>query len=515
MPNTFILTGGLLVDGSGAPPHSASVLVRDGVVAELLPAESRLEAIPTIDCTGQVVAPGFVDIHCHSDLTALEYPGNSSRVTQGITTEVVGNCGMTPAPTGGDAAGLRSVIGTIDPGIDASWDWSDFASWTQTIARAPRATHMATHLGHGSARFVVAGDDPRPLSDSQLGHLVDLIDEAMDAGAVGVSLGLMYAPGENASSAELEVVGRAVARRGGLLSAHLRDYSIEGLTSSVEEVTHIAEVTGCRTHLSHLRMVGFGRGFASVVEAVDRARDRADVAADAYPYTAGHTNLIQLLPPSLRGRGARFLTGHLAANREQGALDLAASWVRAEDVILMKVPSRPDLVGLNAAELPGNPWRLLVDLLVENDCLVDVAVEGSFEEDLDLTFSTPWIVVASDGMGLDHTHTASVPHPRSFGAFPRAYRHMRGLGRTIEESVHRMTAGPARRAGLDATLTVGSRADIVVFSDSEFADAATFADPWLPSRGLAHVFVAGEPVLVDGRPADARPGQFRVPDDQP
>jgi N-acyl-D-amino-acid deacylase len=158
---------------------------------------------------------------------------------------------------------------------------------------------------------------------------------------------------------------------------------------------------------------------------------------------------------------------------------------------------------------------VLVDLLVENECLVDVAVEGSFEEDLDLTYSTPWIVVASDGMGLDATHTNSVPHPRSFGAFPRAYRHMRALGRPIEEAVQRMTSGPARRAGLDATLTVGSSADIVVFSDTDFVDAATFADPWLPARGLHHVFVAGVPVLTDGAPTDARPGQFRTPSSQP
>jgi N-acyl-D-aspartate/D-glutamate deacylase len=512
MPNSadsaspaLVLTGGLVVDGTGAPTVAADVRIEGGIITAIGAGLTR--GADTIDCRGRVVAPGFIDIHCHSDLTALEHPANTSRVGQGVTTEVVGNCGMTPAPAGGDPAGLRTVIGTIDPTAHEPWEWDTLAEWTAVLEAAPRATDLGTLLGHGSARYAVARDSDQPLDAAGIDRLVGLVDEALDLGYAGVSLGLMYAPGENAADDELEAVAHAVARRGAVLSAHLRSYHPDGLLPSVQAFAELAARTGCRAQISHLRMVGFGTDFAAVVDYLDGMRAHTDIAADAYPYTAGHTNLIQLLPPELRSRGARRITAVLREDPAAGALALEAGGSLLEDITLMKVPSRPQLAGRRGDTLDGG-WDLLVELLIENDCLVDVAVEGSFDADLDLTYSVPWISVASDGMGLDRSHTASVPHPRSFGAFPRAYRRMRALGRPIEEAVYRMTGQPGSRVAVPSILAPGARADVVVFDDATFADTATFADPWSTAVGLDRVIVGGETVFASGVETGARPGRF-------
>jgi N-acyl-D-amino-acid deacylase len=508
---TIVLAGGLVIDGTGQEPFVGSVSMREGLIVDVRRgvATETVDNAEVIDCSGLLVAPGFVDIHCHSDLTALEYPANTSRVSQGIATEVVGNCGMSPAPTGGDVAGLRSFIGTIDPGVDVAWNWSDIGSWIDRLRGADRTTDIATHLGHGSAHFAVVGGRTSPLDRKERAALASLIDDAMDAGCVGVSLGLMYAPGELADPAELEAVGRAVARRDGVLSVHMRSYSVDGLFDSVREMVSLSERTGCRTQISHLRMVGFGNGFEDVVGFLDNARRTVDIAADAYPYTAGHTNLIQLFPPEIRSLGASAITARLIAEPAAMRGELARSESSPDDIVLMKVPSAPELAGRRAADLAADPWAALVDLLIDNECIVDVAVEGSFDHDLDLTYATPWIMVASDGMGLDPTHVASIPHPRSYGAFPRAFGRMRALGRSRAEAIHRMTMGPARRVGLDVgRLVAGGAANVVVLDEETFTDRADYTNPSALTTGISSVYVNGTEVVTAGAVNPGRPGRF-------
>lgn len=509
---TTAFVGGLVADGTGDEPFPGDVLVRNGVIAEILARGSAAPgaygpSVEVIDCSGRVVAPGFVDIHCHSDLTLLAYPGNESRITQGITTEVVGNCGMTPAPSGGDNAGLAGIINTINVVPDMPWPWQDMTGWLDTLNATPTATNIATHVGHGSARFVAAGATAHPLDAAGRMTLESRLEHALDAGCVGVSLGLMYAPGEGADREELVQVGKIVAKRDGVLSVHLRDYAGEGLMASVDEMIDVARDSGARVQISHLRYVGNGDAFARVIERIEAAREHLDIAADSYPYTAGHTNLIQLFPSATRGLGARAVARLCREDPQTLRLQLAGSR-DASSITVMKAPKTPDAVGRNAAEVPGDPWTWLIELLIANDGDVDAAVVGSQWADVDLGYQIPWMSVASDGTALSPEHTASMPHPRSWGAFPSAFRRMRTLGIPVGEAVRRMTSGPAARAGLTATLSAGASADLLVFNENGLAATDDYARPWLPATGIDHVYVHGVPVLRNATATGNRPGKL-------
>lgn len=504
-----VLRGGLVADGLGGDPFVGDVVIAEQRITSVVPASARPDGgydAEIIDCTGQVVAPGFVDIHCHSDLTLLAYPDNESRITQGITTEVVGNCGMTPAPMGSDPAGLARVIGTIDVTPELEWTWNDVAGWLQALEDCDTATNIAAQVGHSSARFAVSGISTASLDDSHLAALERELELAFSAGVVGASVGLMYAPGESARAEELASVARVVAAHDGILSAHLRDYRTGALRRSIDELADAVRGDGPRLQISHLRGVGGGEGFAEALAHVETLRESKDIAADAYPYVHGHTTLTQLLPSQLRAAGPDAVIEACLTDPAAIAQHFATAGYGFDQIIVMKAANTPDAVGRDLTDFAGDPWRGLVDLLVVNEGLVDVAVESGLWSDVDLTLATPWVSIASDGTALNRTHRSSAAHPRSWGAFSAGYRRMRQHGTAIGEAVRRLSTAPAARAGLLSGIAEGHRADLVVFDDATFDSAATFGQPAVPSVGLDHVYVNGSAVIASTRSTGARPG---------
>lgn len=510
-PISTVLHGGLVADGRGGDPILGDVLVTGARIAAVIPAGQRPAGgydAEIVDCTGRVVAPGFVDVHSHSDLSLLSYPDNASRISQGITTEVVGNCGMSPAPGNGDPVGLAKVISTIAVTPDLVWAWSDVAGWLQALEDSPTATNVAALVGHGSARFAASGASVTALGPDQLAALERELQVAFAAGVLGVSLGLMYAPGESAHRDELASVARIVAAHDGMLSAHLRDYRTEQLIGSVDELADVVDAHGPRLQLSHLRGIGGGSGFTEALAHVARLRESMDIAADAYPYVHGHTTLIQLLPSEVRVAGTDgVLRACITSPRAIAELFEAAGY-QPHQLIIMKAARTPEAVGRDLTDADGNPWRWLVELLVANDGNVDVAAESGLWSDVDLALEMPWISIASDGTALDACHRASAAHPRSWGAFSRGYRHLRDHGIGIGAAVQRLSTGPAARAGLRSGIEPGGQADLVVLDDARFDSTATFARPAQPSVGLDHVYVNGTAVLGSGRPTGARPGRL-------
>lgn len=423
-PRTAILSG-TVVDGSGREAYLGDVLLADGRVEAVVPVRARPEggydAMP-IDADGLVVAPGFVDIHCHSDLTRFAYPANESRITQGVTTEVVGNCGMSAAPAGGDPKGLAAVIATVDVAPDRPRPWNTAPEWLQALDDARSTTNVAALVGHGSARHAALTVGGPAATQTDIAAIAGEVEAALEAGCVGASLGLMYAPGESASPEELRAVAQVVSGADGLLATHLRDYDARALSASIDEVARIAGDT--RLQISHLRATRSDGRFADALADVARLRSRQDVAADCYPYTAGHTTLLQLLPSVIRAAGPEAA---LTLGVHELAAALRESGWDPQSITVMKSAAVPDAVGRTPADA-GRPWEWLAELLIANDAFVDVAVESGAWADVDLALATDWITIGSDGTALSASHASSAPHPRSWGTFPAAFRRMRALG---------------------------------------------------------------------------------------
>jgi N-acyl-D-aspartate/D-glutamate deacylase len=503
------LLGGLVADGFGDEPRPADVLVADGRIEAVVPPGQRPAGgygAEVVDCAGRIVAPGFVDIHCHSDISLLAYPGNASRVTQGVTTEVVGNCGMSPAPGNADFHGLKGIVSVIDVTPDLPWSWTDLPGWLQALDETPTATNVAAHVGHGSLRFAVSGVATRPLTADELDELERETEAAFDVGVIGASVGLMYAPGESGTADEIERLVQIVARHDGVLSAHMRDYVPSREYAAIDELAEPIGRAGGRLQISHLRAVGGEDGFDGVLARIDELRQDIDIAGDLYPYVHGHTGLLQLLPPELRAAGPEAVVDACRADPKGVAAMLRASGYANDQIIIMKATKTPEAVGRDLDAAPADPFDYLVDLLLANDGLVDAAMESGRWVDVEAAFRKEWVSVASDGTALDASHTASVPHPRSWGAFSRGYRYLRHLGLPVGEIVRRMTTAPAERVGLRVGIAPGLRADLVVLDDERFDATATFAEPAVPSIGLDHVFVGGVAVLSHGRQTGARPG---------
>ena len=311
--NCTILRGGLIVDGTGAPPFVGDVVVKDGRILFTGLNDSYNSAHYTqmncevIDCTGSVVAPGFVDAHSHSDLQILQ--NRTEKLLQGVTSEVVGNCGFSPYPAPQNPQVLRDFANGILCGDD-EWEWRS-ASHYLADAKQSKVATVASLVGHGSLRIKVAGNTNRQLTSQELDTMCALLDEALQQGATGFSSGLMYAPGSGASMHELIALACVVARTGAVYATHMRSYSAE-LVEAVEEQIAIARASGCRLQISHLQAAGdeYWPLQSRAIAAIEQASSQGvDVSFDAYPWLAGSTVLTQILPQaSLDGGIAQLLT---------------------------------------------------------------------------------------------------------------------------------------------------------------------------------------------------------------
>ncbi|MEU9869304.1 D-aminoacylase [Actinomadura sp. NPDC048021] len=513
----LLIAGGTLADGTGAAPVRADVAVTGGRVTGIGDLAGR-PAARTIDASGHVVAPGFVDVHTHSDLTLLSSPEAHSAVRQGITTVVVGNCGLGVAPVaaGDDREALRAAAGYLDLDPSVRWDWADLPGYLAALDAARPAVNVAALVAHTPLRAAAVGFGDRPADAAALDRMRGLLGDALAAGAAGVSTGLVYAPACYAREDELEALGRTAAAHGRLFAWHVRDYA-DGLLDSVRQALRVAAATGCRTQISHLVAVG-RRNHGSVaraLELIDAARAAGlDVGFDIYPYLAGNAPLSQLLPAWAQEGGERAMRARLdgravRARVRDGWRDMPNSW---DDIA---VGGRP--VTALAAEAGTEPPDLVLDLVAEHGNAVQMVAGGRSERDLADALTHPAGVIGSDGQALDPAGPTGrgTPHPRSYGCYPRlfaAYVRPGLLG--LAEAVRRCTSAPAERAGLAGrgVLRPGAHGDIVVFDPARIADRATFAAPQRYPDGIRAVVVGGRAVVEDGAHGGARPGEIlRVP----
>ncbi|WP_146605211.1 N-acyl-D-amino-acid deacylase family protein [Jiangella anatolica] len=517
----LLISGGTVVDGTGADGVRADVLVAGGTVVAVGP-PGPAEAARTIDATGKVVCPGFVDLHTHSDLTLLSAPQGRSAVHQGITTTVVGNCGLGVAPLapGADVAGVRAAVSYLDLDPSIEWAWRTYGEYLDAVAAARPSLNVAGLVGHLPLHAGVVGFDDRLPTAAQLDAMTSLLSDALSAGAAGLSTGLMYAPLTFARRDELDALARVVADHDAVFAWHLRDYA-DDVLPAVREALEVAAATGVRTQLSHLTVVGrrnWGNA-AKALELVDAARaDGLDVAIDMYPYLAGNAPLSQRLPAWAQAGGESVMRSRLTD--PEAVTRIREHWAGQplgwDEITVNSAPGAPEVVGRRitelAAERGADADTVALELLARLGNAVSMVAGGRDAGDLRAVLSHPATVIGSDGQALDldgPTGEGS-PHPRAYGSYPRLLSdHVADGTLTLPEAIRKATSGAARRAGITdrGTITAGQAADIVVLDVGRLADRATFADPRRYPDGVDAVIVNGEPTITEGRHTGARAGQ--------
>ena len=533
----LLLRGGTLVDGTGEPARRADV----GVLGDRILAVGDLSSVgagevaTTIDATGRVVAPGFIDPHGHSDGSVLLDGALASHLRQGFTTQLSGNCGDTLAPI--TDRGRELIELSLRPhGLVARW--RSFAEYLDAVDDVDLGINVAFLVGHGTIRGAILGPEAREPDDLERRAMVREVEAAMDAGAFGLSSGLIYAPGMHARPDEMAALVTGAARRGGLYATHMRDETAGLFTSLAESVTAIraaadAGVEGPRLQVSHLKC-GAGAVWGRAGEAVavlEAARaDGLDVAADQYPYTAAATTLATIVPPALLGLGVEACVAALADYevREMVRSEISrgiSGWENvASDpgwagITISYAASHPEWSGRSLADLGEalgrDPMDVAFDALVDDALDVSVVIHCMAEADVETIMAVPWIAVCTDAEGRRPGHPildAGRPHPRTYGSTARvlgSYVRDRGV-LPLETAVAKMTSVPAARLGLrDRGITrEGAMADLVVFDQATVADEATYLDPARHPAGIDHVIVHGRLAVRDGVETGERSGRL-------
>jgi N-acyl-D-aspartate/D-glutamate deacylase len=529
-----VFRGATVYDGSGAPGVQQDVAIAENRIVAVGPSASRLSPSRVVDVDGLALAPGFIDLHSHADLTLPAFPRATNSISQGVTTELIGLCGFTAAPVSPErvkAGELQDLVHGFGPDLD--WRWHSFGEFLDRFAAAQPAVNVAALVGHHSLRILATGLERRAPTVPELAVMRAALAEALASGAWGMSTGLAYVPGTFATTDELLDLGQELQRVDGLYVSHLRDES-DGLVGAVDEAIEIGERLGIRAQVSHLKITArrnAGR-IGPAIQRLTEARERGvRVHADVYPYTAGSTYLHQVLPPWVKEGGLPTMLERLRVIEQrqrirhdiETALGGWSNQVAASggwhNILITSVqnPARRQAEGRRiadlAAEVHMDPLDYTLDLLIEDRGATGMVVFHIDETDVREALRWNWSAVGSDQLGV--TSAAARVHPRAYGTFVRilgwGVRDAQLFG--LPEAVHKMTGLAAEILGLRdrGRIAPGAVADIVLFDPESVGDQATYDEPTRPARGIEHVLVGGEFAVEHGRPVRLDLGQVLRP----
>lgn len=541
-----LIKNGTIIDGQGTLAFVGDVLVEDDRIVEVIPA-GELQNFKTsepqnlIDASGLIVSPGFIDAHTHSDAYLVIEPDAPSKVTQGITTEINGQCGGSVAPRYGEAR-LSSDWAAV---LGGRLTWRSLAEYREVLAAAKPAVNTVQFIGHNTLRSSVIGYAARAAGDEDLREMSRLLDESLDAGGWGLTTGLIYQPGKYSTPAEVVALAKVAAAKGGYYATHMRSEG-DHILEAIDEVIELVKATGIRAEISHLKTSG-RKNWHKIDAVLDKIEGAMSegllLGSDRYPYCAAGTDLDVVLPDWAQEGGApaelaRLQIANLRAQiiEEINALDrdwstvmIGGTWAEenkrysgktvAEILGLETLEFRPGLASSvssplksSVLSLKSSPGELITSILLADGCKTGAFFFGMSEENLAKIYSRPWIVPGSDAslrapwgpLGLDH------PHPRAYATMPEFYRRVRALGFSREETVARMTSVIADRFGIRGRgrIEKGAYADLVVWNEAEFKAKATFTDPHQFTGGVKAVMTNGVISYCDGKFTGNRGGRF-------
>ena len=541
-----LIKNGTIIDGQGTLAFVGDVLVEDDRIVEVIPAGELQnfkisEPQNLIDASGLIVSPGFIDAHTHSDAYLVIEPDAPSKVTQGITTEINGQCGGSVAPRYGEAR-LSSDWAAV---LGGRLTWRSLAEYREVLAAAKPAVNTVQFIGHNTLRSSVIGYAARAAGDEDLREMSRLLDESLDAGGWGLTTGLIYQPGKYSTPAEVVALAKVAAAKGGYYATHMRSEG-DHILEAIDEVIELVKATGIRAEISHLKTSG-RKNWHKIDAVLDKIEGAMSegllLGSDRYPYCAAGTDLDVVLPDWAQEGGApaelaRLQISNLRAQiiEEINALDrdwstvmIGGTWAEenkrysgktvAEILGLETLEFRPGLASSvssplksSVLSLKSSPGELITSILLADGCKTGAFFFGMSEENLAKIYSRPWIVPGSDAslrapwgpLGKDH------PHPRAYATMPEFYRRVRALGFSREETVARMTSVIADRFGIRGRgrIEKGAYADLVIWNEAEFKAKATFTDPHQFTGGVKAVMTNGVISYCDGRFTGNRGGRF-------
>ena len=488
----LVIKGATVIDGTGSTGVVRDVGIERDRIAAIAPS-IEAESAETLEASGLVLSPGFIDVHSHDDFHVLIEPEVRHNILQGITTVIVGNCGFGAA---GSEAGKEQMKAINEPSAILP-DWAGYAGYLEEIAKASPILNVAALVGHHTARRqAMGGVEDRAPTDAEMADMLANVSEGMEAGAVGMSTGLVYEPGRYASTDEVVRLAQVVGRHEGLYVSHMRDEGSK-LLDSIRETLHIGEASGCAVEISHHKSVGksnWGKVVQSLEMIEDAISQGRDVTADQYPYTARSTMLFALV------QNGTFSPG------DGGPMGKS----EPSEVLLCSVPGYAEFEGrtlqsfVEEFDLPGE--EAANKLLSDYSDSILVAAFGMDEGDVRMVMAHSSTMIGTDG--LDR---GSKPHPRAWGTYPRVLgKYVREEGViSLENAIHKMTQMPADKFGIAnrGLIKEGNYADLVMFDPGTVIDGATFENPRVGPVGMPHVIVNGQFAVRDGKPAGSRSGR--------
>lgn len=523
----LLIRGGTVVDGTGRSGFKADIAIDDDVITEISPVISCVNR-RILNGAGMVVTPGFIDIHSHTDASIFANPFAESKLFQGVTTEVVGNCGIGLFPVKPERAeelsNYLNMHGFSLP--EGGIRWSDFAEYAAVIEKMGIGLNLAPLVGHSALRLAAMGSANRPPTASEMGEMKSMLQIALEQGAWGLSTGLIYPPSSYATTDELIELGKLLTKYDALFTSHVRGES-ETLLDAIDEVIQIGEKSGVRVEVSHLKAIGepnWGNGKLAL-DRIDAARQRGiQIGADQYPYEASNTALSVLVPDWAHDGGVVALLERLVAPELQERLkDEISKKIKirggALRIMIATLGSERNrqLAGKTLEEIAAmwhcSPAHAVMRLLIDEKASVGAIYFAISPKDLEYIIGNPYVAVGSDDRGLQADRNLSkAVHPRAYGTFSRVlgtFVREKGL-LSLEQAIYKMTGLPAERLKLPRRGVIGTgyAADIVVFDPTIVKDLAEYTNPHRYGIGYRYVIVNGEIVVEEGRLTGKAPGRI-------